>query len=183
MSGPKFHIAAFRPNGHFVDRSKVTADQVRKWPLAESMLEVFSENFRKSPNGFAVELRFPNLPDLRFRWFSPAERESEDMGYVGLASLMLGDDLTAVGAFLPGLDSVHEEAGLQLLQIDWINAAFQNAGIEPGFNLRAITERPLVSFVMADMVTNSRAPPDVAAIFTGMACLAVSYFGMLGLIE
>ncbi|HEX5245354.1 MAG TPA: hypothetical protein VFW23_18985 [Tepidisphaeraceae bacterium] len=145
------------------------------------MLEAFSQTFRKSPNDFVVRLQFPNLHDLRFRWISPAENASEDMGYVGLSSIMLGDDLTAVGAFLPGLDTVHEEAGLQLLQIDWINAAFGEAGIEPRFDLRAMTERPLVSFVMADIVTTGRPLHDVAAIFTGMACLAVSYFGMLGL--
>jgi hypothetical protein len=140
---------------------------LEKLPGAMDLIGLFSTHLWRSAEEFDASLPGGRL---HMRWRASSETS-------GIATLRYDRDLASVTLLLCGRDAASDEATVQALQQRLLRE-LHDTGIEPGFDLVHLKERPIVASL------HFRAPADAEDQYRfalADRCLGASYFRKHGL--
>lgn len=164
---PSFWVADLSVSGEVKLKQEYEYVFLDKLPGATDLIGLFSTHLWRAPDEFDVSLPGGHL-HMRWRASSPSS---------GIATLRLDRELASVCLLLCGRDASSDDATVQALQQRLLRE-LHDTGIEPGFDLMHLSERPLVASL------HFRAPSDAEDQYRfalADRCLGASYFRKNGL--
>ena len=162
MSSLIFHDVTLDAAGNI--RSRRTHDSARLLPAD---VEIFRDLFERHGEGFRVPLPVEGLEHI--------ELALTRSGTTALATFWVAGAPVTTAAFLPGINPEDDREVLELLQ-SLVVRFFDDSPVEPGFDLLALSDRPLLVTVPLPL------PPglDMGRIADAETCLAVAFFLSVG---
>jgi len=164
MSSLIFHNVTLDAAGTI--RSRRTHDSATLRPAA---VEIFRYLIERHGEGFRVPLPVEGLEHI--------ELALTRSGTTALATFWVAGAPVTTAAFLPGINPEDDREVLELLQ-SLVVRFFDDSPVEPGFDLLALSDRPLLVTVPLPLP-----PPhglDMGMIADAETCLAVAFFLSVG---
>ena len=141
-------------------RSRRTHDSATIPPVA---VEVFRDLFERHGEDFRVPLPVLGLEHI--------ELSLTRAGTTALATFWVGGVPVTTSALVPGIDPDEDREVLAQLQ-SLVVRFFGDSPIEPGFDLLALSDRPLLVTVPVPLPPS----PDLGTIAEAETCLAAAFF-------
>ena len=158
MSSLIFHDVTLDAAGNI--RSRRTHDSARLLPAD---VEIFRDLFERHGEGFRVPLPVEGLEHI--------ELALTRCGSTALATFWVRDVPVTTAALIPGIDPDEDHEILEQLQ-SLVVRFFDDSPIEPGFDLLALSDRPLLVTVPVPLPPS----PDLGTIAEAETCLAAAFF-------
>jgi hypothetical protein len=158
MSSLRFHDITIDATGNI--RSRRTHDSAQLLPAD---VEIFRDLIERHGEGFHVPLPVEGLEHF--------ELALTRSGSTALATFWVRDVPVTTAALIPGIDPDEDREILEQLQ-SLVVRFFDDSPIEPGFDLLALSDRPLLVTVPLPLPPS----PDLGTIAEAETCLATAFF-------
>ena len=158
MSSLIFHNVTLDAAGTI--RSRRTHDSATPPPAA---VEIFRDLFERHGENFRVPLPVEGLEHIELALTRP--------GTTALATFWARGAPVTTSALLPGINPEDDREVLELLQ-GLVVRFFDDSPVEPGFDLLALSDRPLLVTVPVPLPPS----PDLGTIAEAETCLAAAFF-------
>ena len=158
MSSLIFHDVTLDAAGNI--RSRRTHDSAQLLPAD---VEIFRDLFERHGGSFHVPLPVKGLEHI--------ELALTRSGSTALATFWVRDVPVTTAALIPGIDPDEDHEILEQLQ-SLVVRFFDDSPIEPGFDLLALSDRPLLVTVPLPLPPS----PDLGTIAEAETCLAAAFF-------
>lgn len=146
---------------------RVSARQHESSSLVRAAVEVFRDMLERYRNGFERPIPIDNFRHIRLRWTSEKTGAALATFWSGQVPLTTSALVSSSEADRECLASLHG----MLLRL------FHGSPVEPGFDLLAVTERPLIASAVLPIPPSLRHDMEVVADME--TCMAAAFFESL----
>jgi hypothetical protein len=160
----RYYVADLSVKGEVRAIEEYRYEQLEQIPGAAELIVTFATAVYRNPEGFEITLPH-GRSHMKFRWAASAET-------AGISSLRSRDTLASMGLLASGLNADADRLTFGAFQRRLLHELPQE-GVEPGFDLMRLEQRPVVAVVS---FLNPTDPMDQLVLALADRCFAAAYF-------